>query len=104
MAPGRRTAESLGLPMARGDGSETHSAEHKLRAAEQALARRRCDLGEDHPDTLSAANNLVIDLASVGEHERACQLAEETLARRRQILGEDRTPGPSRPPTTSPVC
>ncbi|MEU4919198.1 tetratricopeptide repeat protein, partial [Streptomyces parvus] len=46
-------------------------------------------LGEDHPDTLSTAFNLAIDLAELGRTEAARDLGEDTLARRRRVLGED---------------
>ena len=46
-------------------------------------------LGEDHPDTLTSANNLAIDLRNLGEYQAARELDEDTLARRRRVLGED---------------
>jgi hypothetical protein len=46
-------------------------------------------LGEEHPDTLNSASNLVADLWSLGQYEAARQLAEDTLARRRRVLGEE---------------
>ena len=46
-------------------------------------------LGEDHPDTLSSANNLAADLRDLGEYQAARDLDEDTLARRRRVLGED---------------
>ncbi len=55
---------------------------------EDTLARRRRVLGEDHPDTLAAASNLVMLLGRVGEDQAARELAEDILARRR-VLGED---------------
>ena len=80
-----------------------------MRRDEDTLARRRRDLGEDHPDTLAAADNLALSLRAVGghpgtvtsadnlalsvtrrdEHQAARELAEDTLARRRRVLGED---------------
>ena len=36
-----------------------------------ATARRRRTLGEDHPDTLAPAGNLVIDLRALGEIQNA---------------------------------
>ena len=45
-------------------------------------------LSRDHPKTLSSANNLVVDLAGVGDHDHARHLAEDTLARRRRVLGD----------------
>ena len=56
---------------------------------EDTLARRRRVLGEDHPDTLTSADNLVMILGRVGEEQAARELAEDTLARRRRVLGED---------------
>ena len=76
---------------------------------EDTLARRRRDLGEDHPDTLAAASNLAVSLRAVGghpgtltsasnlaagvshpgEYQAARELDEDTLARRRRVLGED---------------
>ena len=56
---------------------------------EDTLARRRRVLGDDHPDTLSSANNLAIDLRNLGEYQAARDLDEDTLARRRRVLGED---------------
>ena len=52
------------------------------------LARRRRDLGADHPDTLAAASNLAVSLRAAGEYQAARELGEDTLARRR-VLGED---------------
>ena len=46
-------------------------------------------LGEDHPDTLTSANNLAIDLRALGEYQAARELDQDTLARRRRVLGED---------------
>ena len=76
---------------------------------EDTLARRRRDLGEDHPDTLASADGLAVSLRAVGgypgtlisasslaagvghrgEHQAARELGEDTLARRRRVLGED---------------
>ena len=46
-------------------------------------------LGQDHPNTLTSASNLAIDLANLGEYQAARELDEDTLARRRRVLGED---------------
>ena len=56
---------------------------------EDTLARRRRDLGEDHPDTLASASNLAVSLRAAGEYQAARELDEDTLARRRRVLGED---------------
>jgi hypothetical protein len=68
---------------------------------EDTLARRRRDLGEDHPDTLAAASNLAVSLRAAGEYQAARELDEDTLARRRRVLGEDH-PTPWPPPTAWP--
>ena len=47
---------------------------------EDTLTRRRRVLGEDHPDTLKSANNLVRDLHALGEHQQAHQLEEYVRA------------------------
>ncbi|MFI8290170.1 tetratricopeptide repeat protein, partial [Streptomyces sp. NPDC085614] len=57
--------------------------------AADTLTRQRQTLGEDHPDTLSTASNLAIDLAALGQVEEARDLAADTLTRQRQVLGED---------------
>jgi Tetratricopeptide repeat len=46
-------------------------------------------LGEDHPDTLASADNLVMTLGRVSEEQAARELAEDILVRRRRVLGED---------------
>ncbi len=56
---------------------------------EDTLARSRRVLGEDHPDTLTSANNLARDLSELGDYQQARTLDEDTLARRRRVLGED---------------
>jgi tetratricopeptide (TPR) repeat protein len=56
----------------------------------ERVHRHRTDvLGADHPDTLTSATNLAVDLWSLGEYERARALNEETLVRRRRVLGVD---------------
>jgi tetratricopeptide (TPR) repeat protein len=56
---------------------------------ERALDLRRTRLGNDHPDTLESANNLVLDLWVLGQYERARQLGEHTLTRGRRVLGDE---------------
>ena len=50
---------------------------------------RRDKFGDDHPDTLTSASNLALNLWWLGEYQRARALDEDTLTRRRRILGED---------------
>src|ERR1700760_398249 len=81
----------------------------QVRRDQDILASRRRDLGEDHPDTLAAADRLAGSLRAVGgdpeplttmrrmasshphrgDHQAARELGEDTLARRRRVLGED---------------
>jgi tetratricopeptide (TPR) repeat protein len=56
---------------------------------ERAYESNRARLGDDHPSTLAAANNLAISLQALGRYERARQLDEDTLTRRRRLLGDD---------------
>jgi hypothetical protein len=46
-------------------------------------------LGEDHPDTLSSASRLAVDLRMLGEHQQARQLQTDTLTRLRRVPGDD---------------
>ena len=46
-------------------------------------------LGEDHPNTLFAANNLARCSHGLADYERARMLDQDTFTRRRRILGED---------------
>ena len=50
---------------------------------------RREKFGIDHPDTLTSASNLALNLSWLGEYQRAPAFDEYTLTRRRRILGED---------------
>ncbi|MGH3927191.1 MAG: tetratricopeptide repeat protein, partial [Pseudonocardiaceae bacterium] len=56
---------------------------------ERALDQYRSVLGEDHPNTLTAANTLAVDLHTLGRYEQARQLYEDTFTHRRRVLGED---------------
>ncbi|MGH8965929.1 MAG: FxSxx-COOH system tetratricopeptide repeat protein, partial [Actinomycetes bacterium] len=56
---------------------------------ERALELRRGVLGEEHPDTLTSANNLAANLRALGQYEAARRLDEDTLTRRRRVLGEE---------------
>jgi hypothetical protein len=56
---------------------------------ERAYDVRRETFGVDHPDTLTSASNLALNLSWLGEYQRAPAFDEDTLTRRRRILGED---------------
>ena len=60
-----------------------------MSSQEQVLAGRRELLGERHPDTLGAMNNLAEALSALGELEAARELEEQVLAGSRSCwLGE----------------
>ena len=82
---------SLARTRRRGDnaGMAGDDGRAQVQLDEDTLARRRRDLGEDHPDTLAAASNLAVSLRAAGEYQAARELGEDTLARRRRVLGED---------------
>ena len=56
---------------------------------QDVLDRRRRVLGEDHPATLTSADNLAADLRALGQVRAARDLHQDTLDRRRRVLGED---------------
>ena len=56
---------------------------------EEVLEARRRVLGEEHPDTLTAANNLAQTLRAQGELARAGELQEGVLEARRRVLGAE---------------
>ncbi|MET3426350.1 tetratricopeptide (TPR) repeat protein [Actinoplanes tereljensis] len=56
---------------------------------EDALARKRRLLGDEHRSTLRSATNLIATVTLLGEHEQARELGEEMLARCRRVLGHD---------------
>lgn len=61
---------------------------------EDTLARRRRVLGEDHPDTLAAAFQLVGALIGLGEHHAARELNDDIIARRPAASWAMSTPRP----------
>ncbi|WP_250286232.1 FxSxx-COOH system tetratricopeptide repeat protein [Frankia sp. CiP1_Cm_nod2] len=67
----------------RGDPHAAHSHHQQVH---RSWARH---LGLDHPDTLSAANNLAEDLRVLGDVAAARSLDEDTLRRRRQLSGDN---------------
>ena len=64
-----------------------YQASHEL--ALRLHAAWSTSLGEDHPQTLYAANNLARSLYGLGDYKAARALDQDTLARRRRVLGED---------------
>lgn len=56
---------------------------------ENAIAARRRVLGDEHPDTLDAMNNLISCLIRARKLTQARALGEEVLTNRRRILGDD---------------
>jgi tetratricopeptide (TPR) repeat protein len=56
---------------------------------ERTYEVRRRKFGDNHPDTLTSASNLALNLWGLGEYQRARALDDNTLTQRRRILGED---------------
>ena len=56
---------------------------------QDTLDRRRRVLGDDHPDTLSSAQQPRRRPAPLGEVQAARDLDQDTLDRRRRVLGDD---------------
>jgi hypothetical protein len=46
-------------------------------------------LGDSHPDTLTAMNNLAITLDALGDRAEARKLQEQVVSARRRVLGEE---------------
>jgi tetratricopeptide (TPR) repeat protein len=65
--------------------SPAQAVEH----GELLVADRERILGEDHPDTLRAQNELAAAYQAAGQLDRAITLNERTLAARERALGED---------------
>jgi tetratricopeptide (TPR) repeat protein len=60
-----------------------------LALEEQALAARRRVLGDEHPDTLTAMNNLAATRRALGDLDGARELYEQALAGCRRVLGDE---------------
>ena len=56
---------------------------------EEVLSLRREKLGLEHPDTLTAMNNLTISCMAAGRLKKALELSEEVLRLRREKLGSE---------------
>jgi hypothetical protein len=56
---------------------------------EQVLAGQRRVLGDDHPATLSAMNDLAAARHALGDFNGARDLYEQALGGRRRVLGDD---------------
>ena len=60
-----------------------------IRVSEQVLQARRAGLGDSHPLTLEAMNNLAVHYEDSGQLDRAIELFQQTLKAQRASLGED---------------
>ena len=49
----------------------------------------KCELGEKHPTTLKALNNLAIFYSDLGDYSKACELQNVVYNARKEILGEN---------------
>ena len=55
----------------------------------QTLELRKRILGEEHPGTLRAMNNLVVSYTNLGRHQETVQLGKQAVEARRHVLGPD---------------
>ena len=62
--------------------------EESLSLKKQVLEKRTEILGEDHPKTIDAMNNLAVTLSSLGRYEESLLLRKQVLEKRTEILGE----------------
>ena len=63
--------------------------EESLELKKQVLEKRTEILGENHPDTISAMNNLATTLNDLGKYEESLELKKQVLEKRTEILGEN---------------
>jgi tetratricopeptide (TPR) repeat protein len=68
---------------------EVGDPERAIALHQQTLDESRRVLGEDHPDTLAARNNLACAYWEARDLERAIALFERVLDELRRVLGED---------------
>ena len=81
-APDRVLVDVAWLLDRAGTYLQTRGEPHAARPVfTRAHTLRRDLLGEDHPDTLTSANNLAVDLRALGEAAAARALDEDTLTR-----------------------
>ena len=69
--------------LARGDTGTAHDLATDLRQ------HWRDRFGDDHEDTLAAAQHLASSIRALGRYAEARELDEDTVARYRRVLGED---------------
>ncbi|KAF2844157.1 hypothetical protein T440DRAFT_410758, partial [Plenodomus tracheiphilus IPT5] len=55
----------------------------------EVLVKRQQILGEDHPDTGSAMNNLAVTLGDQGQLDEAAKMKKEVLEKMTRVLGEE---------------
>lgn len=56
---------------------------------ERLEEHREQELGKEHPDTITALNNLAISYDEMGDHKRALELKEKVYNLRVEVLGEE---------------
>jgi len=60
-----------------------------LALEQQALAERRCVLGDEHPDTLISVNTAGVYLSDLGRAEEAEASYRDAIEKTRRVLGDD---------------
>ncbi|QOJ15201.1 MAG: serine/threonine protein kinase [Planctomycetia bacterium] len=78
-------------------------AEPALELERQALADRRCILGEEHSDTLVTMSNVALHLTALGRWSEAEEILRDTLAKSRPCA-RPAIMKRSRPPPAWPAC
>ena len=70
-------------------GNLGDSTAQAIMMGERLVADQEQALGPDHPDTLTARNNLAVAYRAAGRVDEAISLHEQTLAARERVLGPD---------------
>ena len=70
-------------------GNLGDSTAQAIMMGERLIADQEQALGPDHPDTLTARNNLAVAYRAAGRLDEAIGLHEQTLATRERVLGPD---------------
>jgi hypothetical protein len=69
--------------------SEIGRWEEAAAIRQEVLEKRKRNLGDEHPDTLAAMNNLANTLGDQGKLDKAAAMRREVLEKRQRILGDE---------------
>ena len=59
-----------------------------LEISQELYEKRKKILGEKHPDTLKAFNNMAVSYSKLGEYQKALEIEEEVYEKEKEVLGE----------------